>query len=257
MIRMKIKKMHGDLNEIDKFYTHHDLNDFDKRNAHLALAATASKLESINAKNDLVANLLEVMSQSETPQDFEYHLHALSNAGEAVPLEFYSAILSSPLHVQGKEIAVNALANRLSEDGEEETTAFIHSVLSSNLDEAIKVTAVKAQTAREHILQNAASVLEFKQYLDSVDSASALSKALNEYYEEAGVSVSSVNDVNTLDVHTLGWFRRFFRRIGNSFRRAFRAVGNFVKKSRACYCKSCKKSCSRNCQSCKSNRKSI
>jgi len=166
------------------------------------------------------------MSQSETPEDLEFHLHALSNAGEAVPLEFYSAVLDSPIHIQAKDIAVNALSNRVSEEGDEETTAMLHSILASNLDEAIKVSAVKAQTMREHVLQNGASLMEFRPYLQTA--TPVLSKALNEYFEEAGVAPEDVEEfhANTLSAKALFSFGS----IGRAISSVGRSIGNVAKK---------------------------
>jgi hypothetical protein len=220
--------------EILKSEAANDKNKREEReNAHLTLAFVASKLETKDQRDEVVAHLLETMgTQSQNHDDLEFHLHALSNAGEAVPLEVYQEILSSPIHVQGKVLIANSLANRVTEEGDEETTAFVHSILSSDVEEVVKVAAIKAQTHREHVLQNSASALEFKQYLDSAETSSVLSKVLMAYYEEADIHPTEVEDVETLEKNVLFFRRmkRFFRRVGGAIRRVVRKVGNVVKK---------------------------
>jgi hypothetical protein len=203
----------------------------ERENSHLTLAAIAQNVDK-DTQDEIVAHLLEVMgSDSQNYDDLEFHLHALSNAGEAVPLEVYSQILNSPIHLHGKVIIANSLSNRVSEEGDEETTAFVHSVLSSDVDEAVKIAAVKAQINREHVLQNSGSVLEFKQYLDSPETSTVLSKVLRAYYEEADIHPSEM-ETETLESKVLFWrrLRRAFRRVGGFIRRAVSAVRNVVKK---------------------------
>jgi hypothetical protein len=104
-----------------------------------------------------------------------------------------SIINSQGIDLKEKIIATRSLEKRLSIKNDAEVNNFIHQILSNeDYDEAIKVEAIKAQTAREHVMETRSSLEEMKRVLQDEDSTAAIQSAATNYFNEVGVNPLSI-----------------------------------------------------------------
>jgi adenylate kinase family enzyme len=158
--------------------------------AYLMFAHMASKTENAKLAAHVVGKIIMNLNDVDESDAFAYHIRALFNAGEAVPLEVLERLINAEhLPLDSRIDATRALKHRISRESTE-TTELIHRILDSELHEEIKTAAVQAQTAREKVLETGESLIAFNQHIQSDSTHHTVLHALAEYYEEAAPTIS-------------------------------------------------------------------
>eukprot|EP01080_Neovahlkampfia_damariscottae_P008133 gene8133-12593_t len=200
---------------------------------HLLFAHTASKTQNKLLGQQVLGKISLDMSKAKTADEFSYHVKALANAGQIVPLGVLSKFIESEhLPLNARVDATHALQHRVSED-DVETTEYIHNLLDSDVHEEIKTAAVHAQTEREKVLQTGDSVLEFHRHFEALETPHSVLGALRLYYQENASATSlEILEANNLGTKTL-FFRRAWRsvkRVARKIKRGVRKVGGHIKR---------------------------
>eukprot|EP01080_Neovahlkampfia_damariscottae_P003842 gene3842-7002_t len=163
--------------------------------AYLLFAHAASKAENHSLVPYMVAHVVSKMTQSNDAKTFGYHIKALANAGEAVPLDILQkVIVSEHMPLDSRIDATHALQHRISDDAGE-TTEFIHSILNSDAHEEVKTAAIIAQTKRERETGAGDSILEFHKLSKNPETSHSVLHAITHYHEEADVGTLGFFDV--------------------------------------------------------------
>jgi len=175
--------------------------DMVKTSSYMVYAHTASALHEHNREKakEIVLNISDRMANAQDFHELSYAVHALGNAGEAVPLSAIQEIIDNeeiPLNI--KVSAVNGLSKRTSERSEHETTEFIHTLVHEHPEETVKIAAVHAQLERERENPTGASVEEFGLHLDNPTMSLSVKDAINKYLDETVEEVEQ-EDTTVLD----------------------------------------------------------
>lgn len=218
------------LAEIYEKYKNHEEKTMNvlANNAYLLMAGTASKLKNEHA-HTLVRAIAANLENSQDAHEWNLHLRALKNAGDATPIGVYEAVINhDEMPTETKILAVKALGRRRSEETNQETNDLIHSILDDeDHNVLIKTEAVRAQIEREKEIQDGASILEFAKHLDNPDTHDHVVDAIYDYYLEEGTDphqllkdikfakkygydINSVLEVRTLDRCNRGPFAGLF-----------------------------------------------
>eukprot|EP01080_Neovahlkampfia_damariscottae_P012056 gene12056-5552_t len=215
--------------------------------AYLLFAHTAAKTENKKLAAHVVGKIVMDMSKSTSQNTFGYHVRALANAGEAVPLEVLSKLIQAEhIPLDSRIDAAHALQHRVNDD-HEETTDLIHKVLDSNVHEELKTALIQAQTKREKVLENFGSIVEFEKHVMNDDTPHSVLHAIQGYYQESvphllekvakeeNLSADDENlilDVKGLDANVLWGVRRFFRRAVRRVSHAARRAADKARRAR-------------------------
>eukprot|EP01080_Neovahlkampfia_damariscottae_P002063 gene2063-1935_t len=198
--------------------------------AYLLFAHMASKTQNKLLAQHILGHISMNMHNARDANGLGVHIKALANAGNAVPVSVLERLIhSNHITLDSRVDATHALQHHTLT---EEATVLVHKIIQSDLHEEIKTAAIHAQTEREKVLENRASVKEFKHLQSKTESAAILS-AISDYFEEAEVTDDGEED-NTMEVetqaNTLGWFRKAFRSAKRWVKKAARRVKRAVKK---------------------------
>lgn len=126
--------------------------DLVRTTSYMVYAHTASAIHEHNREKakEIILNLSNRMEQAGNFEELTQSIHALGNAGEAVPLTVIQNIVDNeevPLSI--KVHAINGLSKRISDKTEEETTDYIHTLVSDHPEESVKLAALHVQLERE------------------------------------------------------------------------------------------------------------
>jgi len=151
--------------------------------AFMSLADAASKLHQHDREmsEKIVLDVTDSLAHADSLHHLMTSIHALGNAGDAAPLSVLRQVIESEhLPLEAKLAGVQGLSKRSSEDTEEETTDYIHTLVREHPEEVVRSAAVMAQLDRERERSTHASVEEFTQALEHEQSP-AVQRAIVHY----------------------------------------------------------------------------
>ena len=204
--------------------------------AYLLFAHMASKTQNKLLAQHILGHIAMNMHNVQDGKGLNVHVKALANAGEAVPLEILEKLIfSKHITLDSRIDAAGALQHRISNHEDEQTTTLVHRIIQSDLQEEIKTAAVRAQSQREKVLENRASVDEFKK-LEATTESAALLSAISDYFDEADVAqtkpesenefanLPDIDENSSLGGGVPAKNVLFFRKLGRIIKRGYRAV---------------------------------
>lgn len=239
--------------------TNEDEKTFIKDNAYMAYADVASRIDPNNAIG-IVEEIIGNLKNVEEEDDLVYHIHALGNAGEAVPIEaIRHLITSNKIGDPAKEAAIDALRKFKNPETNKQITKILHNVLQDPREH--QILKKRAVSVIRHRLENrprklfkssfendededtsTISVKFLERFLHDKNVDPTLKKAILEFYLEEGSDISAdiVENYFTGIEGPIFYDEEFDEKLANYFndddeilgvvRRIGRAIGEAVRR---------------------------
>ncbi|EFC45333.1 predicted protein [Naegleria gruberi] len=249
-----------------KFISHNitsESNSNVKRNAYLAFADLAHRLQDKTLKDTIVREILDSIENAESKEDIETHFHALNNAGEAVdPYLLYAIWASDKIPEYFKILLTKNIRKRIKDDPT--LDRIILKILRSedeNFSPNLKSNLIESQGEREYILNTwslvkplariykvvrdegiKSTIRKYMYNAGTDNSAKYLSKMLNKKqrhnrkikgndYRKFGLSNEDLDILNQVETRNALFIGGFMRRIQDTLSKGKEKMTLFVNKS--------------------------